>query len=264
MMKKVQWVSLLGLLPALVGAVPNFAKTPQENAMCQALIYNGRDTSDRENWMHMHHFCDCIRFTDRASAGWGRPEDVKYNLEIAIGGCDYVLGHTKPDFYMRPEVHVQKGKALILAKKNIEAVNEFLLAIRGNPNLTKAYIELGRVQVRMGTKQEALKTVTEGLRFVPDSKALQRTYTELGGKLPYPEPLVKKTEPTPGVDTTPGVGTPSATHQIDISGTTTGSSTPAAITPTAAVEKPADAAALPPTPPKIGSPKNPYCRFCTD
>jgi len=263
MMKKVQWILLLGLLPALVGAA-EFAKTPQEEAMCQALIYNGRDTSDRENWQHMHHFCDCMRFTDRAYASLGRPYEVRYNLEIGIGGCDYVLSHTKPDFYMRPEVHVQKGKALILAKKDSEAVKEFLLAIKGNPSLAKAYSELGRVQARLGIKQEALKTVTEGLRFVPDSRALQRMYTELGGKLPYPEPLVKKTEPTPAVDTTTKVETPLAAPQVDVSGTTTDNSTPAATTPTAPAEKPADAAAPLPAPPKIGSPSNPYCRFCTD
>lgn len=260
MIKKVLWVSLLGLLPALVGA-EEWGKTPQEEAMCQALIYNGRDTSDRENWMHMHHFCDCIRFTNRAYAKLGQPHGVEYNLGIAIGGCDYVLRNTKPDFYMRPEIHLQKGKALILYKKEGEAVKEFLLAIKGNPGLVQPYIELGRVQARLGIKQEALKTVTEGLRFVPDSKALKRMYTELGGELPFPEPLVKKIEPTPAADTTAGVETPLVTPQTDNPGAATDSLTPAAITPTATAEKPADAATLPP---KIGSPKNPYCRFCTE
>jgi tetratricopeptide (TPR) repeat protein len=254
MMKKMQWISLLGLLPALAGAAPDFAKTPQEDAMCQALIYNGHDTSDRENWMHMHHYCDCIRFTNRAYASVGRPQDVIYNLENAIDGCDYVLSHTKPDFFMRPEVHVQKGMALILAKRDYEAVEEFLLAIKGNPGLVKAYFELGRVQKRLGMKQEALKTVTDGLRFVPNSKALQSMYTELGGKLPYPEPLIKKTEPA--VVTTVRVETPLDAPQVDVSGTATESSPPA--------EKPVDAATLPPEPPKIGTPKNPYCRFCAD
>ncbi len=213
--------------------------------MCQALIYNGRDTSDRDNWQHMHHFCDCIRFTDRAYSALGNPYQVKYDLQIGIGGCDYVLEHTTPDFYMRPEVHLQKGKALGLYKQEGRAIAEFMKAIRENPKLAEAYVALADIQARNRKSGEALKTVTEGLRHAPDSKPLRRRYAELGGKLPYPAPIVaapQVAKPDEAVASTPAA--------------------PAPVTSTAGT--PAAPAAVPDAPPKVGSPTNPYCRFCPD
>ena len=214
--------------------------------MCQAMIYNGRDTSDRDDWQHMHHFCDCIRFTNRAYAALGNWNDMRYDLQLGIGGCDYVLSHTKPDFYMRPEVHLQKGKALQLFKQEGKAVVEFMEAIRGNPELAQAYVELADIQARSKKSGDALKTVTEGLRHAPDSKPLQRRYTELGGKLPYPAPIV----------------TAPAEPQVAKPDEAAASASAAPRASTAAT--PAAPAAEPDAPPKIGSPTNPYCRFCPD
>ncbi len=238
--------AMMGLLPPLAGAA-GFARTPQEDAMCQAMI-NGRDTSDRDNWGHMHHYCDCIRFTNRAYSALGNWNEMRGNLGEAIGHCNYVLSHTKPDFYMRPEVHLQKGKALKLSRQEGKALIEFMEAIKGNPKLSQAYTELADIQTSNKKPQEALKTVTEGLRHAPDSKPLKRRYTELGGKLPYPAPI----EPAP-VDAL--AARPDATAApTPASPAESAVGTPATATP--AVE--------PVAPPKIGSPKNPYCRFCPD
>jgi tetratricopeptide (TPR) repeat protein len=240
-------ITLMGSLSSLEAAA-DFAKTPEEEVMCQALIYNGRDTSDRGNWMHMHHFCDCMRFTNRAYAAIGNWNAVHGNLQAALDGCDYVLRNTTPDFYMRAEVHLQKGKALRLDRQENKAIGELMEAIKGNPELAQAYVELADIQARNKKSGEALKTVTEGLRHAPDFKPLKRRYTELGGKLPYPAPI--KTAPVETQAAKPGetaASTPSSPAEP-----TTG--TPATVTP----------AAEPIAAPKIGSPKNPYCRFCPD
>jgi len=248
-MKQYFWISLV-LLPSLAGAVADFARTPQEEAMCQAMVYSGRDMSDRDNWMHMHHYCDCIRFTNRAYSALGDWNDMRYNLQIAIGGCDYVFKHAKPNFYMRPEIHLQKGKALKLFRQEGKALIEFIEAMRGNPKLPAAYMELADLQVRSKKTQEALKTVTEGLRHNPDSKPLKRRYTELGGKLPYPTPVFATPAPVPPPSET---ATPAPTSPAE---TTT--------TPTVTTESLPVPSAPTPIEPKIGSPKNPYCRFCPD
>lgn len=238
-------LALMALLQPL-DAVAEFARTPAEEAMCQALIYDGHDTSDRRNWMHMHHFCDCMRFTNRAYSAIGNWNAVHGNLQAALDGCDYVLRNTTPDFYMRPEVHLQKGKALRLDRQENKAIGEFMEAIRGNPGLAQAYVELADIQARNKKSGEALKTVTEGLRHAPDSTPLKRRYAELGGKLPYPAPIA--TAPVEPPVAKPGEA--------------------AASTPVAPVEPTADAPATPSAEPvaptKIGSPQNPYCRFCPD
>ena len=252
-MKQFLWISLV-LLPSLASAVADFARTPQEEALCQAVIYNGRDQSERESWMHMHHFCDCIRFTNRAYSSLGNWNDMRYNLQVAVGGCDYVFQHAKPGFYMLPEVHLQKGKALRLYRQEGKALTEFLAAIRGNPKLPAAYMELADLQVRSKKPQEALKTVTDGLRHNPDSKPLKRRYTELGGKLPYPTPVVATPDPVkPSEAAAPAPASPTDTPVA-----------PSVSSPSATPSPPPSTSAPESLEPKIGSPKNPYCRFCAD
>jgi len=223
---------------------PDFKATPQEAQMCQALIYEGRDTSDRKNWMHMHHFCDCIRFTNRAFATLSNPAAFSFNLQEAIQGCDYVLRATTPDFSMLPEVHMQKGKVLRLQKQDAKAAAEFREAIRGNPNFVLAYVALADLEAgRGGNTKGALQIVTEGLRRVPESKSLQRRYTEFGGKLPYPDPIVAKGTSPPPQPEAPG-------GQAKSAGTT--------VAPAGTPEKPkAETPTEPPSPSKTGSIINP-------
>jgi len=225
--------------------------------MCQATIYNGRDTSDKGSWRHMHHFCDCVRFTNRAYSSLGNWMDMRYNLKIAIGGCDYVLDRASPDFHMIPEIRLQKGKALKLYRQEGKAITEFMEAIKGNPQLAQAYVELADIQKNNKKRQEALKTVTQGLRHVPDSKPLQRRYTELGGKLPYPEPVVQKPVSVPEEAVVDSPQPSTGESQV---------STPSATDPglEAADKPPAETTASPTPSPKIGSPTNPWCRFCPD
>ena len=120
-------------------------------------------------------------------------------------------------------------------------------AIRGNPGFDQAYAELADIQAHDEKPGEALKTVTEGLRHVPGSKPLKRRYTELGGKLPYPEPIA------------PAPAEPQAAQPDEVA--SPGPASPAE----PAVGGPVEATAVAPVAqPKIGSPDNPYCRFCPD
>lgn len=230
--------------------------------MCQTQIYDGRDTSDRDSWQHMHHYCDCIRFTNRAYSALGNWSDMKFNLETAIGGCDYVLARVPADFYMRPEIHLQKGKALRLYRQETKAVAEFMNAIKGNPTLAQAYVELADIQAKNKIPQEALKTVSEGLRHAPDSKPLKRRYTELGGKLPYPAPVANLPSPPSAEEASAQSKSPSTGPQVLT--TPPPAIAPEATTPEKPTEKPVDSSPSTSETPKIGSPTNPWCRFCPD
>ena len=147
---------------------------------------------------------------------------------------------------MRPEVHLQKGKALKLLGQEAKAINEFTEAIKGNPKLVQAYVELADIQARNKKPGESLKTVTEGLRHNPGTKSLQRRYTALGGKLPYPAPIESPSIEAKAADNPDETAAPIPVESS--------AGTSAAVTP---ATEPVDT-------PKIGSPKNPYCRFCPD
>jgi tetratricopeptide (TPR) repeat protein len=197
------------------------------------------------DFIHVHHYCAGINFVNRAR-GIASAKDRQGTLGAALTNFDYMLSHTQPDFYLRPEILMNRGIALSLMNKPGEAVGDLLKAIEADPKLPRVYVTLADMYDKQKNRGKALEVVTQGLRHNPDTRSLQRRYTELGGKLPYPAPL----EPA-----SPEV---SAAKPEDIP----------AVAPAQAVVEPAPAATVaspePLVQPTIGSPKNPYCRFCPD
>lgn len=247
-MKK-HWIGLLLLISMPAWAILPYAATPAEQAMCQARVYSRVDRRDPKRGGHMHHYCDGLRFIDRAYAAMGNKQDMGYYLSVSIDNFNYVLKATQEDYAMRGEVHVSKARALKLAGRQGEAAAEYIKALRYNPNSSAIYLALADFYQETGDKPKALEMVTEGLRRNLNSKGLKLRYTELGGKMPYPEPLVAKaaesesaqqtgSAPAPTIITPPISGTPAS---------------PAS-----------EQAKVPENKPPMGTPSNPYCRFCTD
>lgn len=258
----IKWCFLWVLFPiALAQASSEFGATPAEQAMCQAVIYDGRDTSDRENWGHMHHFCDCVRFTNRAIGRTGAERN--FEATRAVDNCDYVLSHAKPDFNMRGEIHLQKGKALNLQGKRGAASSEFLKALSINPDLIAAYVALSDNYAKNGVRKEALSFVIEGLKRAPNSRVLQRRYAELGGTLPYPEPLTRAapTPVAPPEQVSPPADAEPSTKNIPPSEDKNVNSESSNNAP--ATDGPASTSSpIPTNETPTGTPSSPWCRFC--
>jgi tetratricopeptide (TPR) repeat protein len=251
-MKK-YWIVALLLTSMPAWAILPYGATPAEQAMCQARVYS-RLEARNENTQHMHHYCDGLRFYDRALAAMGDKEDRAHYMNESIGNFNYVLDHTREDYVMRGEVHVGKARTLKLAGKKGEATSEYFKALRYLPNASAIYQALADLLQDMGDKRKALEVITEGLKQSPDSKGLKRRYTELGGKLPYPEAVAKtipaemagaQVKPKVSLEATPSPG--EVTSQALV-----GTKLAVPIEPTSPqIESP-----------KTGSPKDPYCRFC--
>lgn len=252
---KAFWLSLLLLTSMPTWAVLPFTVSPAEQAMCKARVYSRLDYSDRKNAIHMHHYCDGLRFIDRAYAAMSNKREMNYYLERSIAGFDYVLRATQESYAMRGEVHVGKARALKLMGRNAEAATEYQKALHYKLDSPDVYIAVADFYKESGNKTKALEMVTEGLKINPDSRGLKRRYTELGGELPYPAAEVKTTsaeeskvedkpEEEPGIEQPPREV---ASEAVD------------ADKPTAQPQ------VIPQVEPaKIGSPTNPYCRFCPD
>jgi len=258
-MKK-YWIGVLLLTSMPAWAILPYVATPAEQAMCQARVYSRVDRRDPKRGGHMHHYCDGLRFIDRAYAAMGNKQDMKHYLSESINNFDYVLTHTPEDYVMRGEVHVGKARALKLMGKHGESMVELTKALRYTPDSPAIYQALADYHQETGNKPKALEMVTEGLRRNPDSKGLKRRYTELGGKLPYPEAATKTmpaevtgAAPPSGEATAQTADAPSEQIKLKTEGK-------AEAEPVSAQTTPAEPVAAP----KIGSPKNPYCRFCTD
>ena len=192
------------------------------------------------NFNDFHHYCNALNWVNRY---WGArsAKDRGYALQRAMDNFNYMVNTEKPDFALRAELYSNRGEVFKLMGKPGEAAKDFSHALSINPRLLKPYLQIADMHVAGKSTTRALETVTEGLRHLPDSKALQRRYRELGGKKPFPQPIVTQA---------PETVTPEAAAVTQVPETAV--ATPSAPEPMKAAEPQ----------PAIGTPNNPYCRFC--
>lgn len=252
----------VGVLLALAGAhahavepwAPSDAEMASLPPYCKARMKSGQGSSDYRMWegtlgkdfLHTHHYCAGINFVNRYYRSRS-PQDKRFNLNQAQNNLQYMVTNADPGYSLMPDVYLNLGLVYSLMNQPAQAVTHYNKAIELNPRQPKAYSALSDYYVKTKQSAKALEVVTEGLRYNPDTKSLQRRYTELGGKLPYPTPVAA---PAPAVEAKPEPQT----------GPASSDAAPAA----SSAADPAPPAAAPAAEPKIGSPTNPYCRFCPD
>ncbi len=255
--RKLSWGLAAIVVCAHAGAAeksyqPTAAELRRLPAFCQVKLTLPRSSPEwkawhqqiGENFIDVHHYCVGINFVNRY---WGArsTKDRGFYLQNALNNFDYMVKAEKPGFPLGAELYSYRGEVFKLMRRPGEAVRDFNHALSIDPRFVKSYLQLADLSVAGKSSARALEIVAEGLRHVPDSTALQRRYLELGGKEPFPEPIVAKAaepEPQPAA-TVPAVETPIEP-------------VPAAVSP-----QPDPTAATEPAP-TIGTPSNPYCRFC--
>jgi len=241
------WLAVLLMIPMQSWADPG-GFTPAEVAMCEAL------GMPSDGGRYQGHYCEGLIYLNRAYSSIGDKRKMGYDLSVAIDNFNYELNRKVVDKDRQAEFHVGKARALKLLGRNAEAAGEFNKALDCKINSPDVYQALADHFHETGNKKKALEMVTEGLKLSPNSKGLKRRYTEFGGKLPYPEAADK----TPSTKESKAEVKPEAKPGV------------AQQPPRDVVGETADKPTTPPDvipqgePPKIGSPKNPYCRFCPD
>jgi len=229
---------------------------------CTALIRGGSQSAEYKHWAgivgpgfgHGHHLCQGLNLINRyykATSAYDR----KYYLGASLPEFGYMITHAEPTSSLMPEVYLGRGTALWKLGRNSEAIKDLLKALELNPKYPRTYATLVEFYMEKKLKAKALDTLTEGLKHIPDSKMLQRRYVELGGKKPFPDPYqpVATEEPATvksGDDAAP-VKPAEAANKKE--------------TGTQPVPREAETDSAPSTPqPVIGTPNNPWCRFCPD
>ncbi|CAH1386242.1 hypothetical protein [Candidatus Nitrotoga sp. M5] len=204
-------------------------------------LYAGKVGPD---WQHIHHYCFALKFSNRYKNAYGNKGDQKFYFQSAMGEFKYIFDHSSPSFWMRPEMHVQKGKLFAAARSNAEAVKEFEHALQIKPDYIQAYVALSDLYKNTSQKSKSITVLEQGLEIAPHSKSLQRRYNRLTGKVFTPPPLTAE-------QTTQTDSPPTPVEQAAAASVVNSTTTPAV-------------SASPPVvaPVKIGTPSNPYCRFC--
>jgi hypothetical protein len=105
---------------------------------CQVKMRPGSESEQRAwaarfgpLWGDMHHYCDGLKFVNRASRAGTGDIDRRYYLGASLGEFDYIIkskNAAKAQWFL-PEVHFQKASALRRLGRNREASVETQKAI---------------------------------------------------------------------------------------------------------------------------------------
>lgn len=254
-------------------AADTFAVTRDELKMmppyCNA-IYGGtvgqppRETHPLRNTIphctSVHHYCDALKYVVRTNKSWDNKNTAIFNWQKAEQSFISVIGEWKsssPDCTLYPEAHTNLGNHLLRStqygqNRIAEALTNFEASIQKNKTYAPAYLGLADAYLQFKDKDKAIKTLERGLQNNPDSKQLTKKYSSLGGKpelflanLPAP---AKKQEDSAPVQATEKISDKKMAPENTIPREPETVHSKNEIAPSQ----------------KIGSPTNPWCRFCPD
>jgi tetratricopeptide (TPR) repeat protein len=194
---------------------------------------------------HYHHYCDAIRGLGDMYKSKNK-QDLKFHYDFVLDNNDYVIGHVPPDHHLLPLIYLLNGKANYLMKSYSAAETNYLAASRLDPNYAPIYIALAYLYMDTKRTKDATKAVQAGLKLDATAKALRRMAGQLNIKL---EPLPVTPEPASAADSTPPIASTVVAPPV----------TPAPIKPGSDAAPTARSELS-----VIGSPTNPWCRFCPD
>lgn len=249
------WIfAVLCWVQAPAYALQDFAATPGELVMMPpycATAYGvsaGRISLQAvglEGCASLRHYCDGLKSMIRVDKNRAESD---YWLGVAVQAFNSVVKDARwASCPLWPEAHVSLGRAMLRQGRSTgtvstQAVSQFIKALTLKPDYVPAYYALSDYYAGAGLKKKALEVVEDGLRQVPNSTGLLRRFTELGGKTP----------PTPLVEAVPPAAPEPAEPELQQAPPPEDQAAPEPSTPPSAEQAPQ----------KIGTPSNPWCRFC--
>ena len=220
-----------------------------------------------QKYMGFLHYCEALNHLHRYRT-MINDEHRNFYLARVIPEIDYIAKDMPADFPMASEVYLNRGIAHEYMGKDGAAIGDFTKSIDHDSKQVMAYIHLTKLYRKIGRNDQAAELVSNGLQRVPGNKSLQRLYLELGGQEPFPSPdqAVIGTKPE-GVPAEAEESNSKAGSSSDLK--SSGADIKSASTVEQkntedAPEKMKDSSSTggETNKSKIGSPTNPYCRFC--
>lgn len=133
--------------------------------------------------IHMHHYCDGLLWLNRYAKTFDRREQKRI-LQSAYGSFMYMVPRVDASWPLRGELYYNLGRVQTLRGSDGEALTAFHRAMEFEPGLIDAYLAAAVLYEKMNNKKQALASISEGLRHVPDDERLRERYSKLGGQLP--------------------------------------------------------------------------------
>lgn len=171
-------ISALALTPvALAGKwTSEVVKFTEEDFMilpslCRAKIaqQSNREVQDYwirrygSNWGGMHHYCFGLKALNLAYRDFKNTTKREYFSTQAVNEFDYVLDRAEPNFVLRPEILIQRGRALTLSRSYEDAKQSFEEALKQSPKSVDAWAALSDLYSQMGKNTEAIKVLEQAI-----------------------------------------------------------------------------------------------------
>lgn len=154
-----------------------------------------------QDFVHVHHYCAGMNFANR-SVRLLDPKDRIYYKNKAFTNYKYMFDHADQSFNLMPDIYVSRGRLYQSDGNARLALLDYAKAVELNPKHAGAHLAIVELHKKAKRNEEALEAAIEGLKRVPNSRALQKRYYELGGKDPLPgSDEVKEVSEAKAVDT---------------------------------------------------------------
>jgi tetratricopeptide (TPR) repeat protein len=126
-----------------------------------------------KNFWALHHYCWGLVNAHRASRAGLPASERSYLLQNAIDEIYYVLNNNSdPQFVLLPELYLRAGRFHLELGRPAQAIEHFEKSKQANAQYWPAYLDLARVNARLGRNAEALEALDAGLAQVPNQPDL--------------------------------------------------------------------------------------------
>jgi tetratricopeptide (TPR) repeat protein len=115
------------------------------------------------NWGGMHHYCFGLKALNLAYRDFNNTTKREYFSSQAVNEFGYVLDRAEPDFVLRPEILIQRGRALVLSRSYDDAKQSFEEALKQNPKSVDAWVALSDLYSQLGKSTEAIKVLEQAI-----------------------------------------------------------------------------------------------------
>ena len=126
------------------------------------------------NFIHIHHYCHGLVYTNRALYFLRTTHDREQALRSSIGEFDYVIQRVRGDFSLLPEILTKRGENLMRLRRTPEAIGTLFRAIEVKVDYWPPYAALSDYYKDAGDIKTAREWLTKGLAASPEATALEK------------------------------------------------------------------------------------------
>lgn len=139
--------------------------------LCRAKISQQSDQEIQAQWIrkygpdwgHMHHYCFGLKALNLAYRDFNNKTKREYFSAQAVNEFSYALDRATPVFQLRPEILIQRGRALMLLRSYDEAKESLEEALEHDPKSVDAWVFLSDLHILIGRKTEALMVLEKAI-----------------------------------------------------------------------------------------------------